>query len=836
MTITLDTTALDELSTNQAKKLHDLMSQLRSCGISSIVELPQIIVVGQQNAGKSSVLEAISGVRFPVTAGLCTRFATEISFHKTESSRVNVQIRRDNDSGGANTKDGEIDKAFDESGAAKDDLPELIQKAKEHMGIFDGGKDFSKDVLCVKVEGPDMVPLTLVDLPGIYVNETATQTKEGIKTVEELVNRYMAQPKTIMLVIVEANTEVVNHVALAKAREHDPKHERTLGVVTKPDLAKSQAHIEAAHVRLVQNREPTHDLKLGWHVLRNASEDGESSHERDAVEAKFLASPPWNAVDEADRGIAKLREKLSRFLYNHTSGCLHTLIEDIEKNLQKRRQEKENLGSERPEHKDKRAFLLTIAAEFQRLLRDADGGHYVDDFFGSLTSPRNRLRAELRGFHRALAFVLRTKGHTLSIARTSGDGGALKNESSAELDSVPRGMANFLDLHPYDFPLPKSVPRSELKRQLEVLALASEGRELPGSGGSELALHLFRVQAAPWMDIARLHIKSVAAATKSFVEQLIHHVLAGRNAHLTEELLLRDYVDKYFAERDEMLGMKLTELLVPYVKGYAVPLEDEFERLVSRWRVERLARQLQDLTLSGPATNDAKAREKDDKVRLLLAAVDMELSPDGAFDRTEDVIDMMQAYYEMSLRTFTDNITNLAIEGCLIHDLATMFTPVHVGNMSDKRLEELAAEPAAAKSRRAQLVTEIATLQEGLDMCRRWLPRADQHSTPTKRESGIWFTPDLPAEKTAERGKESPSTPKSAAAGLSGESRPALTPFSQSPASRVASGTAAKQPAGTSPFGFGDRGSSAVDSAFGSEASSNETPGKRDGVFQRKNL
>ncbi|OAQ96937.1 hypothetical protein LLEC1_04240 [Akanthomyces lecanii] len=766
MAVTLNTTALDELNTNEAKKLHELVGQLRSCGINGIVNLPQIVVIGEQNAGKSSVLEAISGVRFPVAAGLCTRFATEISFYKTEYSRINVRIRRDT------TSDSEIDIAFDESGADKEDLPELIQKAKERMGISDGDKDFSKDVLCISVQGPEMVPLTLVDLPGIFVNETATQSKGGIKTVNDLVDHYMAQPKSIMLVIVEANIEIARHGALARVRDHDPKHERTLGVVTKPDLAKGQGHVEAEHIRLAQNREPKHRLRFGWHVLRNRAESGESLSKRDAIETEFLESPPWATVDEADRGIVKLRAKLSHILYNHTRSCLPDVIEDIEKHLKRRQQEKVGLGPERRDHKDMRTFLLTIATEFQRLLHEANSGHYVDKFFGQLTSPQNRLRAELRGFHRALDFVLRSKGHKFSIPSAEEDEGETDDESDTDLDFVPIAIATFLHTHPYEFSHPKKVSRSELKQELRALATATEGRELPGTCNSELAIHLFKAQASAWRDIAQFHIRGVMKATKAFVEQLLHHVVGTNNAHATADVLLCDYVDNFFRERGELLDKKLDELLAPYMEGYAVPLEEEFERLASEWRIERMIKQLQKLPLSDLA-HDVEKKQKTPKDSFFLAAMDIEVSPDGAFDTAERIIDMMQAYYELSLRTFTDNVTNLAIEGCLIHNLPTIFTPVEVGEMSDKRLENLASESASAQSRRAQLTKEIIALQKSLDAYRRLMPRAESRNlcapsaSTNTRGSHFSSLTDSPATQSARRRKICPITRKSGSAAKS---------------------------------------------------------------------
>ena len=66
------------LQTAEHEELLNIIDTLRSQGVSYHVELPQIIVVGDQSSGKSSVLEAISGLRFPTKDILCTRFATEL--------------------------------------------------------------------------------------------------------------------------------------------------------------------------------------------------------------------------------------------------------------------------------------------------------------------------------------------------------------------------------------------------------------------------------------------------------------------------------------------------------------------------------------------------------------------------------------------------------------------------------------------------------------------------------------------------------------------------------------------------------------------------------------
>lgn len=77
----------------------------------------------------------------------------------------------------------------------------------------------------------------------------------------------------------------------------------------------------------------------------------------------------------------------------------------------------------------------------------------------------------------------------------------------------------------------------------------------------------------------------------------------------------------------------------------------------------------------------------------------------------------------MSRRTFTDNVTNLAIESCLISALPNILTPTQVDEMDNEQLEELAAEPEEAKSDRERLQREIEVLRQGLEQCRKSKPR-----------------------------------------------------------------------------------------------------------------
>lgn len=93
MDVSLSPDVLNQLNTTEARALHDISDSLSACGVGRIVNLPQIIVVGEQSSGKSSVLEAISHVRFPVEGGVCTRFATELVLRQANETRVDVSVQ-----------------------------------------------------------------------------------------------------------------------------------------------------------------------------------------------------------------------------------------------------------------------------------------------------------------------------------------------------------------------------------------------------------------------------------------------------------------------------------------------------------------------------------------------------------------------------------------------------------------------------------------------------------------------------------------------------------------------------------------------------------------------
>jgi hypothetical protein len=106
----------------------------------------------------------------------------------------------------------------------------------------DGKPTFSNNVLCLHICGPNEGHLGVIDVPGIFKNTTPGRTtKNDIAMVRNMVLRYMQNRRSIMLTVVSANVDIATQEIIVLAREVDPSGERTLRILTKPNLVNKGA-------------------------------------------------------------------------------------------------------------------------------------------------------------------------------------------------------------------------------------------------------------------------------------------------------------------------------------------------------------------------------------------------------------------------------------------------------------------------------------------------------------------------------------------------------------------------------------------------------------------
>lgn len=124
------------------------------------------------------------------------------------------------------------------------------------------GSVFSEDVLKIEISGPNQDYLTLIDVPGIFRDPTeGLTTKQDVALVRRMVQGYIKDSRTVILAVLPSNVDPATQEILTMAKEYDEEGERTLGVLTKPDLVKeNSAKLAVCDVVLGKKR----PLALGY--------------------------------------------------------------------------------------------------------------------------------------------------------------------------------------------------------------------------------------------------------------------------------------------------------------------------------------------------------------------------------------------------------------------------------------------------------------------------------------------------------------------------------------------------------------------------------------------
>nr|GMD81198.1 dynamin-related protein 1E-like [Ipomoea batatas] len=182
--------------------------------------LPTIVVLGGQSSGKSSVLESIVGRDFlPRGSGIVTRRPLILQLYKIEPGQQEYA-------------------QFLHSGNRRFTDFSLVRKEiqDETDRVTGKTKQISPLPINLSIYSPNVVNLTLVDLPGLTKVAVEGQPESIVREIEDMVRSYVEKPNCIILAITPANQDVATSDAIKIAREVDPSGERTIGVLTKIDL------------------------------------------------------------------------------------------------------------------------------------------------------------------------------------------------------------------------------------------------------------------------------------------------------------------------------------------------------------------------------------------------------------------------------------------------------------------------------------------------------------------------------------------------------------------------------------------------------------------------
>ena len=334
-------------------KLQDVTTQ---CHLS--LQLPQIVVVGSQSSGKSSVLESLVGRDFlPRGSGIVTRRPLILQLRHTEKEEY-----------------GEFAHIPGERFADFRDI--LVEIESATRDVAGSNKAISSDPISLKIFSPKVLDITLVDLPGITKVPVGDQPRNIEDLIRDMIVGYIASPNSIILAITAANSDLANSDSLKLAKMVDPEGLRTLGVLTKIDLMDRGTDA----LEMLNNK--VYPLRLGYvGIVCRSQEDINRKVQMDKhlnFERTFFKNHPIYGSIASRLGTEYLARRLNTLLLNHLKENLPILKKRVAEMLMEREAELRSYGSPLgEEHSSQGAVLLSILQKFQKSYSDMIEGRSV---------------------------------------------------------------------------------------------------------------------------------------------------------------------------------------------------------------------------------------------------------------------------------------------------------------------------------------------------------------------------------------------------------------------------------------------------------------------------
>ncbi|KAF3760087.1 hypothetical protein M406DRAFT_343680 [Cryphonectria parasitica EP155] len=628
----------------------------------------------------SSVLEAISGVSFPIKSNLCTRFPTKLVLRKTPRVGISILIvsdhsRSDSEKAGLSSFHAELE--------SFDSLATLIENAKSAMSISMHGKAFSKNLLRVEISGSNHPYLTIVDLPSLIHSQTKNQIALDIELIQDVIKSYIKQSQNIILAVISAKNNFANQIILKLARTANVSEHHTLSIITKPDMLLAGSESEALYVSLARNQEI--DFRLSWHVLKNM--DSETSKgslaQRSALEDSFFAQGIWRELPESILGVGQLHHRLSKVLLNHIISELLSLAQDIEGKRTSCQNELEKLSQPRGTLDEQQLYLLCISESFQRLDTETERGY------------QQRIRAVAQNLNENFSTHLGRKGHRRQIL------------SYSVLPVV------------YVFEGITFLTRDDFIKHVQVKMYRFKGRELPGLFNPMIIADLFQDQASSWEGLACDHVRSVWKACKTFLRLVIEHIAdVGISA-----ALIQKFFEPAMAEILAALETNIGDVVKLHQIIHSITYNAEFTEIIQRVRANRkraeyaavVKRFFNVSTLQHASSQSSKLEELVET--LVRETTELNMDRYAAIE----ALDCMEAYYKIAMKRFVDDVAVEIIEVQLVSILGDILFPSKVYKMDPTLLGAVAGESEEYRTLREQLKQQLEVLSKGAETCKRFV-------------------------------------------------------------------------------------------------------------------
>ncbi|KAH7134555.1 dynamin family protein [Dactylonectria estremocensis] len=717
------------------------IDQLREKNISTYLPLPQLVAVGDQSSGKSSLLESLTGIPFPRGQELCTRYATQITHRRDDDSRIEISIIPGPNAFPTDRERLEAyHKQVETAGQLHSEFPEILDEVNTLMGIRTnknptGDKTFSEDILKIERCGPNEDYLTVIDVPGIFrVKTEGVTTEQDGDLVKKMVKNYIRDSRTIILAVLPCIVDIATQEILALAEKADKMGERTLGILTKPDLV-TERSAKAVVCNLVQgNRRP---LALGYYVVRNRGGDDDQLEDCNVHEREdMFKEDPWSSLPDDRVGISALRERLQELLGQITDKAFPELRAQTRQKLLEAQESLARLGPRRDSEREQQQYLAAVAGKFQAIVRAARDADYStseafeDDKLRLVTAVINiseRFNDDFQFRSHAYAFeegvsssddYIRPDEDLFSLSNKGASPAPQyepQDDESADILSENSGSEEFPDLENIVFrEWTTHMPQSGIMTWIADMHRRSRGPEL-GTFGPRLLSHAFREQSVKWNSMTRQYMSKIVLAVHKFINKALDEVCT--DSRVRNELvscMMSELLDSYTS------GMNQATFLVDIERNKRpYTLNHYFNTNLQKSRGDRIA---ETLRAKAHMLDTQTGNSSEERPWVMLKDVQSTVSNRSNAEHTvEDIYDILQAYYKVARKRFVDNVYHQAVDHCLLsgpNNPLGLFCEQWVLQLDTEKLNTIAGESRMVREQRNRLEKTRQDLEEAVKILR----------------------------------------------------------------------------------------------------------------------
>ncbi|XP_055344737.1 dynamin-1-like protein isoform X1 [Paramacrobiotus metropolitanus] len=284
------------------------------------IDLPQIVVVGAQSAGKSSVLESIVGQDFlPRGGGMVTRRPLVLQLiHLDDKTRKRYGFQTTDKQFGRFSHTG--DKIYSNFDEIRDEIKNETDRSTESKKVT-----IDSDPIRLTIFSEIVTDLTLVDLPGLIKVPLPDQPVDIEDQIKTLVLNFIENSNSVILAVTPAYEDMANMEALKLARQVDPDGQRTIAVFTKFDRVEDGVNArEMLSGGIIK-------VKLGIIAVINRA-PSEVTNNKTIADARkdeqdFFANKYPDIADQ--HGTKVLSQRLNKLLMSH----IRTRLPDLRKRI-----------------------------------------------------------------------------------------------------------------------------------------------------------------------------------------------------------------------------------------------------------------------------------------------------------------------------------------------------------------------------------------------------------------------------------------------------------------------------------------------------------------------